>query len=164
MFDSTVTIPLTQGQETIVDTIDADLATLKWYARWQSSRYYAGRNDPKNPGRSLFLHRIVLSRVIRRSLTQSEYCDHIDGNSLNNVRSNLRLATKAQNNRNMKKPSHNTSGYKGVSWRKNAGRWRAYIFINNKQIHLGYFDTPEEAHAAYCEAAKELHGEFARFE
>ena len=56
---------------------------------------------------------------------------------------------------------HNNSKYKGVYLRKN--RWIAQIAQHKKVKHLGSFDTPEEAHKAYCKAGKKLHGEFANF-
>lgn len=90
--------------------------------------------------------------------------DHVDGNFYNNVFSNLRLATSRQNQCNQKKRCDNTSGLKGVSWCKERNRWQSGIQINGKRIALGRFDTKEEAYAAYCEAARRLHGEFARLE
>ncbi len=75
---------------------------------------------------------------------------------------NLRTATISQNARNTKKKKTNTSGFKGVSWRKDGGYWRASIKKDGVQHRLGRFDTAEQAYAAYCEAARRLHGEFAR--
>jgi len=88
--------------------------------------------------------------------------DHIDGDSLNNKIENLRLATRQQQKFNSTLHKNNTSGYKGIYWDKQAKRWRAQIDINNKTIHLGNFDTPEEASNAYNIIAKEAHGEFYR--
>lgn len=88
--------------------------------------------------------------------------DHIDGNRANNRIANLRIATTAQNAANSRAHRDNRSGFKGVSWSKVAKRWIAQISRAGQYRYLGYFDTPEEAHAAYCEAARELHGEFAR--
>lgn len=91
----------------------------------------------------------------------SPECDHEDTDPLNNRWTNLREATSGQNKRNMNCPSHNTSGYKGVSFNKGAGKWRASI-KNGKHRHLGYFDDPKSAHQAYVEAAKKIAGEFSR--
>lgn len=88
--------------------------------------------------------------------------DHRDGNPSNNRIENLRLATHKQNNCNMKLARHSTTGFKGVTKRQNADRWRAYITQHGKRIWLGSFGSPEEAHRAYCEAAERLFGEFAR--
>ena len=88
--------------------------------------------------------------------------DHIDCDPLHNAWHNLRLATRAQNLANLRKPSNNTSGFKGACWDKNRGLWLASIRHEGKHIYLGRYTTPEEAHAAYVEAAHRLKGEFAR--
>jgi AP2 domain len=88
--------------------------------------------------------------------------DHIDNISGHDWIDNLRPATREQNLANMRLHAKNTSGFKGVSWHKWRGKWRASISKKNKHSHIGFFDTPEAAHAAYVEAAQRLHGEFAR--
>ena len=90
--------------------------------------------------------------------------DHRDLSKSNNRWGNLREATQAQNRTNRNLRPDNTSGLKGVCWFKPQGKWRAAIQANKKRVFLGYFDTKDEAHAAYCDAAKRLHGEFARME
>jgi hypothetical protein len=92
----------------------------------------------------------------------SRQVDHRDTDSGNNAWGNLRLATQGQNNCNAPKRSHNKTGYKGVSYSKSNRGFIAWIRANGVQHYLGTFPTPEEAHAAYCEASKRLHGEFAR--
>jgi hypothetical protein len=94
----------------------------------------------------------------------SRQVDHEDTNRSNNRWGNLRLATGSQNKANMGKRSDNTSGFKGVCWYPTTKKWRAGIGCQGKVKTIGYFKTPEEAHAAYCEEAKRLFGEFARFE
>jgi hypothetical protein len=89
--------------------------------------------------------------------------DHIDGNFYNNNFSNLRLATSHQNQCNQKKRCDNTSGLKGVTWCKERQKWQTGIQVNGKRIAIGRFNTKEEAYLAYCDAARRLHGEFARF-
>ena len=85
--------------------------------------------------------------------------DHKNGDRDDNRIGNLRLASASQNQWNCKTPKNNKSGYKGVY--SDRGYWRAVIRKNGKPKYLGYFDTPELAHAAYCQAANEMHGEFA---
>lgn len=89
--------------------------------------------------------------------------DHIDNDDgLNNLWTNLRQATKAENGWNSPTPRTNSSGLKGASFSKSAGRWRATIRIGGKQRWLGYHDTAEAAHAAYAAAALARGGAFAR--
>ena len=73
----------------------------------------------------------------------------------------LREATHAQNTCNRRVGRNNTSGFKGVHMQKSTGRWIALIGKSGKRHHLGIFDTPEDAHAAYVAAAERLHGDFA---
>jgi HNH endonuclease/AP2 domain len=117
----------------------------------------------ERPGRKVVrVHRIVLEAVTRRLLGAGVQVDHINGVRHDNRPSNLRPATQSENLANTRLRSNNTSGLKGASFHKQAGRWRAAIRIDGRQRHLGLFDTPEEAHAAYVRAARELFGEFAR--
>jgi hypothetical protein len=93
-----------------------------------------------------------------------EFVDHIDGDKSNNRIENLRLATYSQNQHNRKLCSTNTSGVKGVYWDKRKKKWRGRIESMGKKIHVGYWDTLEEAEAAMTIARNKLHGEFARHE
>lgn len=164
----TITIPLTQGQVTVIDAIDADLAQFKWCAQFDPSyanggKFVAIRAIPRGKRKQTVvrLHRVILARMLRRPLLRSEDVDHEDRNPLNNRQNNLRLATRSQNGANKNVQSNSSSGLKGASWDKKARKWRAQLQFNGKGIHLGYFDTVEEAHTAYCEGAIKYHGEFA---
>lgn len=95
-------------------------------------------------------------------LTGWPLVDHRDGDGLNNRMDNLRPATCAQNSANQARPVSNTSGYKGVSWRKRDRRWYAYIKVNGKQCHLGSYATAQDAAHAYDAAAIAAWGEYAR--
>jgi len=88
--------------------------------------------------------------------------DHIDADSLNNRFANLRCASRPDNIRNSRRHIKSTSGLKGVSWHKGQRKWRAVIRIDGRQVHLGSFDDPNAAHAAYVAMAKDVFGEFAR--
>ena len=90
--------------------------------------------------------------------------DHRDRNKKNNVITNLRIATRSQNNYNRGRSIKNTSGFKGVTWHARRNKWQAQIKISKGYKYLGVFETPEAAHAAYVEAAKVGHGGFARTE
>lgn len=87
--------------------------------------------------------------------------DHRDGDRLNDKWKNLREATRSQNVANRDTFPH-SSAFKGVSFDKQTGRWRARIRVRGKLIALGRHDTPEQAHAAYVAAARKYFGEFAR--
>jgi len=90
--------------------------------------------------------------------------DHADTDKLNNRWANLRLATPAQNGQNCPRKSNNKSGAKGVSWFKSGQKWRARITVSGREISLGYFNSFDEAKAAYASAASHHFGEFARAE
>jgi hypothetical protein len=90
--------------------------------------------------------------------------DHKNGIEGDNRWANLRLATVAENARNRRRGTNNTSGHKGVSWHRGKDRWQANIQINSKLLYLGAFSSKRAAIEAYRCAAEKLHGEFARVE
>lgn len=90
--------------------------------------------------------------------------DHKNGARSDNKWNNLRLASPSENQANAKRPSHNKSGYKGVHFYPRYGKWRAVIMVDKKSLSIGYFQTIEEAHKAYCEAARTHFGEYARLQ
>ena len=155
-----VAVPLGRGLFAIVDEDDRDLvAGQRWYASRLGRRTYAYRRI--GTGASApheFMHRYLfgLAKDDPRCL------DHVNGNGLDNRRSNLRFATKAENGRNRGPNRNNTSGYKRVCWHKGARKWLASIQVDRLQISLGLYDDPIEAALAYDLAAIEHHGEFAR--
>ncbi len=83
--------------------------------------------------------------------------DHINGVRSDNRWCNLREATRAENMQNYPVPKTSTSGLMGATWHKANGRWRAQIKVGGVKRHLGYFDSPEEAHGAYLVAKAALH-------
>ena len=104
------------------------------------------------------LHRYILGLAHNNGLV----VDHINGDTFDNRKCNLRICTSAENSKNARTPITNTSGYKGVSYRRHTNRYISRIRVNNEGIYLGSFDTPEEAYVAYCNASKKYHGEFGR--
>lgn len=88
--------------------------------------------------------------------------DHIDLNPANNKVENLRKATNSTNQANTLKKTNLTSKYKGVSWSKQSKKWKAGIYINKKQKHLGFFDKEEDAGKAYDYAARQVFGQYAK--
>jgi hypothetical protein len=153
-----IKIPLpNKGMVALVDDCDAHLARHRWRASGpRSGVFYAVRN--KKGGRGdcgvIYLHREVmgLARGDPRRV------DHEKGNGLDCRRDNLRIATPLVNSRNKKRPSNNSSGYTGVAFHSRWGRWRAFIGIEGKSAHLGYFDTPELAAYARAEAEVCIYG------
>lgn len=89
-----------------------------------------------------------------------KYIDHINGIPSDNRISNLRKASHGQNMQNRKIHKNNKSGYKGVYWHKQCQKWCANIRLNGKHIHLGLYESAEEAHQVYLNKAEELFGEF----
>ena len=149
-------IQLKSGETVLVDDEDFDnLSCFSWY----KSRKYAITNIRISKGvwKSVFMHRMIVD------CKPGQYVDHVNNNGFDNRKSNLRICTQAENNRNKPAASKNASGFKGVSLYKKTGKWVAYIGTNGKNKNLGYFDTPEAAHEAYKQAAQQYHGNFARF-
>lgn len=107
-----------------------------------------------------------LNRLIfiyhKGNISDNYIIDHKDGNPRNNVIDNLQQITHNNNliKKNMKSP--NTSGYRGVYWNKNMSKWYSQLKVNNKRIHIGFFNEVEEAALAYDKAAMKYHGEFAQ--
>jgi hypothetical protein len=139
----------------MVDAADAPLLAMGWCIQT--------RNKGRDPsclaktidGRTTRLHRLIL---------KPEPCslvDHINGNPLDNRRSNLRLADEFGNSRNRRVSRGVYTGFKGVHSHR-LGWWRAVIIADGKKHDLGVFRSPVEAAKAYDAAAVELHGQFAR--
>jgi hypothetical protein len=152
-------ITLTQNKVALVDDEDYEyLIQWKWCADKGHNTWYAVRNNFINKVKfKIYMHRVILQNATE--------VDHEDGNGLNNQRYNIRDSTRIQNSYNQNKRVDNTSNYKGVILKIDKFRtkpWLARIFVNKQQICLGYYATAVEAAMAYDQAAKELHGKFAR--
>jgi hypothetical protein len=149
-------IPLTRGYVALVD--DADLALLSdrgWRVTYGSDRnkLYAISN-PRIGVPQVRMHRLILDAEA------GLHVDHIDGNGLNNQRSNIRLATQSQNLGNRRSAGGETP-YKGVHFLKGASRKTPTWIARIQKKYLGSFSTPEDAARAYDRAALETWGEFA---
>lgn len=155
-------VALTNGHFAIVDLEDYDLVMrYSWNAcSGPRGEIYATSNVtlPDGHRTRLKMHRLILGLA---------YGDPREGDHVNplltldNRRFNLRIATPQQNACNRKLFSNSTSGLKGVCWNKEKQLWVAHIRVNTKRIHLGQYHAKESAYAAYCDAARKLHGEFA---
>jgi hypothetical protein len=149
------TVPLTRGYKAVVDNEDYDVVSpYRWYPVLDDNgRVYA---VTRVNGTVTLMHRLILNAP------KGTDVDHVDRDGLNNRRYNIRLATKEQNAHNTAPRLGGSSPFKGVSLSANGNRWRACIWLNGRQTHLGYFDSEEKAAEAYNVAAKENFGEFAR--
>jgi hypothetical protein len=151
-------IKLTQGKVALVDDDDFErLNQFKWHASKEGNNFYAKRTPCVNKIKKV----IIMHREIINALP-GEDVDHKDGNSLNNLRENLRLCNQAENVRNSKIRKDNISGYRGVSLFTKRNKFQAIIHFKKKSFWLGYFSSPIDAAIAYNQAAIQHFGEFAR--
>lgn len=122
---------------------------------WSIDAYgYVIRNLSRKA--SILMHRVVMGAG------KGQIVDHIDGNTMNNRRENLRIASGAQNQANAQKRQGRSSKHKGVSWSKKDKRWRAAISVDGKTLYLGSFIEEDYAGHAYNKAAIQYFGDFAR--
>lgn len=149
-------VALTRGFEAMIDVSDIPIVeNYGWRIMMlRLGHAYAARSGD-TPGSVVLMHRAILNAP------QGEKVDHRDGDGLNNRRQNIRLATSAENNANMVVSRRNKLGVKGVSTEK-SGRFSASIQKDRQKLHIGTFNTPEEASAAYFGAARMLWGDFAK--
>jgi len=139
-------IPLTQGRETLVDEEDVEfLGQFNWH--WNSRPTGTGYAVLKSP----FFFR--MHRVLTKC--PDEYMvDHINGNSLDNRKSNLRIVTNRENQQNQN--IHRSGRLCGCYYRKDRKNWYSRIHVDGTRKHLGCFKTEYEAHQAYMNAYNEL--------
>lgn len=147
-------IPLTQGKFALVDDEDYEwLNQWKWFAHNRRGYYYAARTEN---GKTISMHREILG--LKHGNKQDS--DHINHNTLDNCRLNLRICSRTQNTMNQISLC-GTSKYKGVCWHKRDKKWFAQIQVCGKHKFLGNFKLEMEAAKAYDKATKKYFGEFA---
>jgi len=144
-------ISLIPGGLTLVSDCDY------WWAKrfsWNNHQSgYVAYNS--NANGIIYLHRMIMEHC------DPFWIDHIDGNPLNNVRSNLRLVTPSENSMNRRGQRNSFSKYKGIYWYKRHQKWVAKITCNGIRHELGYFDKEIDAAKAFDAGAKKYQGKFA---
>lgn len=149
--DNVVTVQLTQGFVTVVNLEDLKrIANYRWFAVVTKDQPYV---VSRQKGR---LHRFLTKAPI------GFVVDHINGDTLDNRRCNLRICSQAENVRNSSVRKTSKTGYKGVSYRKDTGKYRVRIYKNYRCFNFGHFDTLDEAVNCYNLNVQGLHGPFAK--
>lgn len=156
-----IAISLTQGKFALISEEDFDLVhPYRWHViqgqRKSGTPYktYAAR---KHEGKTRYMHHEILPKQRGRKV------DHINGDTLDNRRENLRYVTSRQSCMNtFKTCNKKTSRYKGVHWSKAWGRWRAQIMFEGRTKMLGGFESEQQAAKAYDLEASKLFGVFAK--
>lgn len=155
----TAYVPLTRGFEAVIDAADVELVgTKNWAAQitYTGHAYACRQRGAAYGGGVELMHRLISQPE------DGQFVDHIDGDGLNNRRSNLRNCTHSQNMANTAATRRNKLGLKGAFAIEDGKSFRAIIRVEGRRIHLGCYPTPEEAAAAYRGASKVVYGEFAR--
>lgn len=143
-------ISLTKNAVAIVDDEDYEVVnSITWY---YNGRYAARKTN----GKTILLHRFIMKPSIGFVI------DHINGDTLDNRKCNLRICNQSQNRANSKRSKTNKSGYKGVCFDKRLKKYRAYIKKDGVMYNLGLYITAKDAGKAYNKKALELFGEFAK--
>ena len=141
----------TKGEEFYFDK--DDYQKIKEYTWYLDKDGYVIAYE-SNTGKTIRFHRLVMN------CPEGMYVDHIFHKVTDNRKSQLRGVTCSQNNMNRGISKNNTSSVTGVSWHKARNKWKAYITINGKTKHLGFFINKEDAIQARLEAEKKYFGEF----
>jgi|HubBroStandDraft_1064217.scaffolds.fasta_scaffold107247_3 hypothetical protein len=155
-----VAVQLSKGYSTMLDLDDLHLiGTGPWYSRTNTTgKVYAAQSKRGTP--QIQMHRLIIGTGWHDFAGGS---DHINGDSLDNRRENLRAATPHQNNVNIEKGKLNKLGFRGVHRSAKAAEKQFYarVGVNGEYFYSGHYETPEEAARAYDRLAAEHHGEFA---
>ena len=145
-------IYLTKGKVAIVDKEDYE-KVIQY--TWNYGKHGYASTSLCNPKRMLLMHRLIINAP------DNKHVDHIDGNTLNNCKSNLRLCSVIENCRHRTKlSSHNTSGKTGVDFDKKSNKWRSRITINKQEKIIGYYDCYADAILARMDAEDKYFKEF----
>lgn len=150
------TITLTQGRKALVD--DSDYARVSEYKWYYSNTGYAYHGTCKKGKReTLLMHRFILNAP------KNKYVDHINHDTLDNRRCNIRICSHQQNASNVLPHRRAISRFKGVGLRKDisVNKWQARIYVRGTHKSIGFFKTEIEAAVAYNKEAAKMFGRFA---
>lgn len=151
-------IKLSQNKIAIVDNDNYErLNRFKWYANYDGYNWYARRKiniDGKQ--KTIYMHREVMN------VPKGVFIDHINGDSLDNRRENLRFCTNQQNQCNRDAQKNNKLGIKGIRLHEARKKFEARIKVNGKSIYLGYYTNLDDADSVYRKAEEKYFGKFAR--
>ena len=153
-----VLVPLTRGYFSTISAVDAhEVGRFNWQAQIRGTDTpYAVRAPSRH--RKQTMHAFLAARM---AFPDGLLADHINGNGLDNRRSNLRPATASQNNCNARLSSRNSSGVKGVTWHVGVRKWQAAVRLAGKTHYVGIFDSLDDAAQAVAAAREQIHGPFA---
>jgi hypothetical protein len=149
------------GYDILIDDEDFEkVNAYKWHCNETIGRksIYFAHTGPRPKHEDIKLHRFIMNAP------NGTEVDHVNCNTLDNRKVNLRLCSHQENSNNRLIHQNNKCGFKGVHYDTDRKKYRAQIQNEGKKRYLGLFDTPEEAHKAYCDASKKYHGEFGRTE
>lgn len=147
-------ISLTKGMRCIVDDCDYDI--LVSMGAWHFDSGYARKKKRESgKNRTIYMHRVIMDAP------DSALVDHINGDTLDNRRSNLRICTAKENAQNRRQNRRSRNPFKGVFWHEKAQKWQASIGVDGRSVYIGLFDTAEQAADAYNAAASKMFSDFA---
>lgn len=154
----TALVPATKGIFALVDIEDLPrVLKYSWRASFsRNGKFYIETSLKRVNGKQpkLKLHQLILG------VKEGFVIDHINGDTSDNRRCNLRHATMSENQSNQIRRKHNSSKYRGVYWKKSQKKWVASIRHLNKRYHIGYFSSEAEAALAFNAVAKEMKGPY----